>query len=67
MLGKFLDMSNSLVNTFVFPRKNFILYLVLLVNFSFIPTRSTISLWTSFVYLRELPIFKGEVGVLDFF
>ena len=64
MSGTFLDLSNSLVTTFVFPCNNLMKYFVISGSLVFISTRSTISLCLSFVYLRELPIWKVEVGVL---
>ena len=62
--GIFPDLGDSLVTIIVFPLKKLILYLVLSVSLVFISTISTISLCISLVYLRELPILKGKVGVL---
>ena len=59
-----LDLRNSLVNTIVFTINNLIMYLMISGSFLFTSTRSTISLYHSFVYLRESPIWKGEVGTL---
>ena len=64
MSGKFIDLRKSLVTTIMFPCKNFILYFLLLGSLVFISTRSAISLCTSFLYLRETPIWKGFFGVL---
>ena len=64
MSGTFIDLRNSLVTTFVFPRNNLVIYSVLSGSLSFLLNRSTISLCIYFVYLRESPICKGEVGVL---
>ena len=64
MSGILLDLRDSLVTTFVFPRKNLIVYFVLLGPLLFISTRSTLSLWTSCVYLRESLIWIVVVGFL---
>ena len=53
------------MNTFVFLRKNLILYFVLLGSLVFIYSRSTISLYLPFFNLRESEICKCEVGVWD--
>ena len=64
MSGTSLDLRKYLVTTFVFPRINLILYFVLFGLLIVISTRSTISLFPSFLYIRESPIWKGEVRVL---
>ena len=62
--GTFFDLSNSLVTNIVFTLKNLIMYFMLSRSCLFKSTRSTISLCPSFVYLRESPIWKGELGDL---
>ena len=60
-------MRKSLFTNIIFLLKNFIIYLMLSRSFLFKPTISTNSFCPSIVYLRESPIFKGDVGVLFWF
>ena len=62
--GRILYLSNYLVTIILFLIKNLIFYFVLSRSLVFVSTSSTISLCPSLVYLRESPIWKGEVGVL---
>ena len=65
MSGKFLGFRNFLVTSFVVLCKNLIMYFVLLVSLLFISARSTISLCPKMVYIRDSPIWKYWVEVLD--
>ena len=61
----FLGLRKQFVITFVLQRNNLILYYMIVGSFEFVSTRSTISLWSSFVYMIESPIWKCEFVVLD--
>ena len=52
------------MTTFVFPRKNLMVYSMILGSLLFISTRNTILLCASFLYLSYLPSWKVEFGVL---
>ena len=66
MSRTFLDLSNSLVNTFVFTCRKFMMHFVLSWSLLLISTSSAISLFFSFVYPRELPIRNVGFRVLFF-
>ena len=62
--GTFLYFRNYLVITIVFTLTNLIIYLIISGSFVFTSTIYTISLCISFVYVRESPIWKGEIVAL---
>ena len=65
--GTFLDLSKSLVTKIVFLPKKLFIHLMLPGSFLFTSTSSIILLYTSIVYIRDSPIWKGGVGDLFLF
>ena len=62
--GIFLELSKYLVTTILFNLNKLKMYLILSGSFTLTSTRSTFSLYPSFVYIRDSPIWKDEVGYL---
>ena len=61
----FIGYSLRSVVKYALPLKNFKIDYVISGLLFYIYISSTISLWSSFVYLRESPIWKCEVVILD--
>ena len=62
--GTFLDLRNSLLTKILIPLNKLMMYLMLSVSFLFTFNSYNIPLCPSFVYLRESPIWKVELGAL---